>query len=257
MLISIITINYNDLEGLKRTLQSVQEQTVHAFEHIMIDGGSTDGSKELIEKHQEHFEFWVSEPDQGIYDAMNKGILNSRGDYLLFLNSGDHFIDANALEKAISHLGNHEIVYFNCKVIRDQPLIKEMPSTMTLSYLMREMPTHQAIFYAKNVFDTYGNYDTNLKICSDWKHFIQCIILYSVSYLHVNDVISVYYANGLSSLPENREVNRQERLQVLQKYFPVITNEILQFQKDQLKLDNLRKSRKVNLMVRLGLLNRF
>ncbi len=99
MLLSIITINYNDKFGLERTIKSVQEQTFTNFEHIIIDGGSTDGSKEVIEANKNSFSYWVSEPDKGIYNAMNKGIKEAKGEYLFFLNSGDHLNGQNALDK--------------------------------------------------------------------------------------------------------------------------------------------------------------
>src|SRR5688572_27521016 len=97
--ISIITINYNNLDGLKRTVDSVVNQTWQEFEYIVIDGGSTDGSGAYIESKSKHFHYWVSEPDKGIYNAMNKGIVKATGEYLLFLNSGDHFFNDTVLEK--------------------------------------------------------------------------------------------------------------------------------------------------------------
>ena len=93
MLLSIITINYNDKEGLARTMNSVLSQTYTDFEYIVIDGGSNDGSKTIIEQHQDQLGYWVSEPDSGIYNAMNKGIAKANGEYILFLNSGDVLID--------------------------------------------------------------------------------------------------------------------------------------------------------------------
>ena len=89
MKLSIITINYNNREGLKKTINSVINQTFRDFEYILIDGGSEDGSKEIILQHEAQFSYWRSEKDHGIYNAMNKGILAAKGDYLLFLNSGD------------------------------------------------------------------------------------------------------------------------------------------------------------------------
>src|SRR5690606_20733259 len=96
-LLTIITINLNNLEGLKTTIESVLSQTWQEFEYIVIDGGSTDGGKEYIESQKTHLNYWVSEPDKGIYNAMNKGILKSSGKYLLFLNSGDHLYDNQSL----------------------------------------------------------------------------------------------------------------------------------------------------------------
>ena len=103
MKLSIITINYNNLAGLQKTIESVVSQTFRDFEWIVIDGGSVDGSRELIERYANSFSYWVSEPDKGIYNAMNKGIVVAKGDYLLFLNSGDWLCDEMALERSFSH----------------------------------------------------------------------------------------------------------------------------------------------------------
>ena len=99
-LISIITVNFNDKIGLERTLESVFSQNFRNFEYLVIDGGSNDGSKELLEKNSEKINYWVSEPDKGIYNAMNKGISFAKGEYLIFLNSGDHLKNENSLEIA-------------------------------------------------------------------------------------------------------------------------------------------------------------
>src|SRR5574344_3096999 len=90
---SIITINYNNKVGLERTIKSVINQTCKDYEYIIIDGTSTDGSKEVIDKYKQYLNYWVSEPDEGIYYAMNKGTLMSHGDYCNFLNSGDCYTD--------------------------------------------------------------------------------------------------------------------------------------------------------------------
>lgn len=102
--VTIITVNYNNLEGLKRTIPSVLSQTFHDYEYIVIDGGSTDGSKEYIESQQQGLTYWVSERDKGIYPAMNKGIAQAHGEYCIFMNSGDHFFSSVALEQAALEL---------------------------------------------------------------------------------------------------------------------------------------------------------
>ena len=98
MKLSIITINYNHKEGLLKTIKSVVNQTYHDIEYIVIDGGSTDGSKEYIESKQEYINQWVSEKDHGVYNAMNKAIRMAQGEYCIFMNSGDHFFSSQSLE---------------------------------------------------------------------------------------------------------------------------------------------------------------
>ena len=111
MKISIITINYNDAKGLKRTIESVKSQIYKDFEHIIIDGDSCDGSKDIINENAELFSYWCSESDRGRYNAMNKGIAHASGDYLLFLNSGDYLSDDNVLKDFSMSLSNKDIVY--------------------------------------------------------------------------------------------------------------------------------------------------
>ena len=112
MKLSIITINYNNLSGLKRTIDSVFKQSFQDYEWIVIDGGSTDGCKELIEQNQEHFAFWCSEHDNGIYNAINKGLAHATGDYVQFLNSGDWLYENNTLEKVFTHIDDQYDIYY-------------------------------------------------------------------------------------------------------------------------------------------------
>ena len=117
--ISIITVNYNNLEGLQRTFNSVFNQTWKEFEYVVIDGGSTDGSKELIEKYNDKIDYWVSESDNGIYNAMNKGIKKAKGEYLLFLNSGDNLFNHTVLEENHSVIKEMDLIYFNLEFKRN------------------------------------------------------------------------------------------------------------------------------------------
>ena len=108
--VSIITVNYNDKEGLQRTINSVKPLKFRDFEHIIIDAASTDGSVELIKANQDRFSYWVSEKDEGIYDGMNKGIAQANGKYVLFLNSGDYLISKDALSYIFDEL-NQDFLY--------------------------------------------------------------------------------------------------------------------------------------------------
>ena len=109
--LSIITVNLNNLEGLKRTYESVVCQTFTDYEWIVIDGGSTDGSREFIEQHQDKFAYWCSEPDKGIYNAMNKGIVRAKGEYLNFMNSGDCFACEETLAGVFGRERTADILY--------------------------------------------------------------------------------------------------------------------------------------------------
>ena len=107
---SIITINYNNKDGLKKTIESVINQSCKDFEYIIIDGGSTDGSVDVIRQYADRINYWISEPDKGVYNAMNKGVAQAHGEYLNFMNSGDCFSDNSVLENIAHSLCSYDIV---------------------------------------------------------------------------------------------------------------------------------------------------
>ena len=257
MLLSIITVNYNDKIGLELTIKSVQEQTFSNFEHIIIDGGSTDGSKELIEANKSNFSYWVSEQDKGIYNAMNKGIKVAKGDYLFFLNSGDHLNNKNSLNRIHLNLKDHDVIYFNINVIGEKKYIKKCPSEMSFTYLHNDLPPHQSTFVHKRLFEKFGLYDDGLKIVADWKFLIIALLKYNATYKHVNDVFSNYYEGGISSREGSFEAMEKERELVLRMEFPILMNDLKENFKLKRVIRNLRKSRKINWLIRLGLLEKF
>lgn len=198
--ISIISINYNNLEGLKRTVESVVNQTWNEFEYIIIDGGSTDGSKEYIESQTASIDYWVSENDSGIYNAMNKGIKVATGEYLFFLNSGDDLIDIDVLDRINNHLEVEDIIYFDINLVDGVKLsLKKCPDKISFSFLFNDALPHQSTFIRKSLFDKIGNYDECYKIVSDWKFCLIAIFKENASYKHVEGVLSNFYLDGLST----------------------------------------------------------
>ena len=151
--LSIITINYNNIEGLKKTIESVLMQTYIDFEWIVIDGGSTDGSKELLEKYDDHFSYWVSEKDSGIYPAMNKAISLIKGKYCQFLNSGDLFSSAYALNEVMKNPLFADVHYANVNIIAGSDIIEKRtyPSKLTIDFLFRSPLGHQATFIRSEI----------------------------------------------------------------------------------------------------------
>ncbi len=212
MKLSIITINLNNCDGLKRTIDSVVSQSFTDYEWILIDGGSTDGSRELIEQHQNHFAYWCSEPDKGIYNAMNKGIRYAKGDYLQFLNSGDWLCDAITLERCFSYNFNADIVYGNIYLCTEKKLIKHYyPQSLTFRYLIKDTLGHSNTFIKKDVIQETP-YDESLKIVSDWKFFLtQALKNKKIEY--INEFVSCYDTTGISST--NIELLEKERNIVL------------------------------------------
>lgn len=256
--LSIITINYNNLEGLKKTVVSVVNQTWREFEYLVIDGGSTDGSAEYLIENKAAFSYWVSEPDNGIYHAMNKGIEVATGEYLLFLNSGDHLNDNSSLFKVQNQLKNEDFIYYNINVVDNETsFVLENPKEFSFYYLHNSLPCHQCTFIKKEVFDKLGYYDEDLKIVADWKFLLLAILKHNGTYRKVADVFSTFYKGGISSLAENQSIMEVERNKVLQAEFPVLLNDVKENFRLQRVLRNLRKSRKINWLIKLGLLEEF
>lgn len=258
MLISIITINFNDLEGLKKTMTSVFDQTFTNIEYIIIDGGSTDGSKEYIEAHQDRLAYWVSEPDTGIYNAMNKGISQAPGEYLLFLNSGDWLVNKHIIESIAPDGFLADIISCNIEVIGEgRRFIKRPPETMKFSYLYKDTLPHQSTFIKKHLFDTLGYYDENLLIAADWKFFIQAICKFNCSYVYIDKVLSYYNLEGLSAQKENILKLKKERETLLQTEFSSYLSDMVKLKDLEGTVKNLRKSKWINLLISFGLINRF
>lgn len=257
--LSIITINYNNLSGLKKTLESIVNQTWQEFEYIVIDGGSTDGSAAYLESQSEHIDFWVSEPDQGIYNAMNKGIAQATGEYLLFLNSGDYLYSNTVLQENYTFLADYDLIYFNIQHLGKNNYSKTLsyPAILRFSDLFFDCLSHQATFLRKDLFESVGLYDENLTIVSDWKFMILALFKHHCSYLKVDETLSSYSLDGISADMENRELVYKERDLVLKSEFNGYIedlNEMLQLRKT---VSNLKKSKKIGWLVKLGFLNKF
>ncbi|GAA3621185.1 glycosyltransferase family 2 protein [Flavivirga jejuensis] len=258
LLISIITVNYNNVDGLETTIKSVQNQDFINFEHIIIDGNSIDGSKELIEANKASFSYWISEPDKGIYHAMNKGIKVAKGDYLFFLNSGDDLTDSQALTRVKIHLNEYDIVYFNINDVGlNETRVKKCPEVLTFAFLHEDLPPHQSTFIKKSLFEKIGYYDERLKIVSDWKFLILALCKFNATYKYIDDVFSNFYRGGLSSLEENFEIVKAERTSVLNTEFSIQMNDLKYKFKLERILRNLRKSKKMQILIKLGLINKF
>lgn len=212
MKISIITINYNNSEGLERTINSIQNQSLSDFEYLIIDGNSTDNSVEIIEKYSEKIDFWITEPDSGVYNAMNKGIKQAKGEYLLFINSGDYLKDNDSLRNAVPYLSKSDIIYFDlCVIHNDQCELKKYPDSISMKYLLKDTLPHPASFIKKNLFIRYGLYDESYKIISDWIFFFKAILLKKATYKHVNIFFSIFIFDGMSSKGENFELIFKEK----------------------------------------------
>jgi len=222
MKLSIITINYNNKEGLKKTIDSVIYQTWRDFEWIIVDGGSTDGSKELIEEYASKgcFSWWCSEPDNGVYNAMNKGISHANGEYLNFMNSGDVYYSTRVLENICSKNINADIIYSNAHYYTNKDsVVRAKPKQMSLNFLLHHALCHQSMLIKRSLFQI-ARYDERLKIVSDWKHSIICL-LSGCSFGYTEHIIASCEGEGISS---NINLLNDERGEVIKE---LISNTIL------------------------------
>jgi glycosyltransferase involved in cell wall biosynthesis len=239
--LTIITINYNNKEGLLKTFESIKNQTWLDFEYIVIDGGSTDGGKELIENNKQ-INYWVSEKDSGVYNAMNKGIRAATGDYIIFMNSGDFFYDENVLEKVEKNFDTDiSILYGNTVFFNDDNYRREEkpPKKLSFVFFYYKGINHQAAFIKRSLFSTYFLYNESYKICSDWEFFIRVICSKNESYLHLGEYICYYDFSGISADPKNLHIYHQERKTTLNKYFPLMLEDFAIL--SQLKSKRLRQ----------------
>lgn len=218
MKLSIITINYNDAEGLRLTMESVLNQSCRDFEYIVIDGGSSDASKDIILSHRDRLAYWVSEPDKGIYNAMNKGIRAATGEYCLFLNSGDTMVSPDSLKRSIGMLGDYDIHSFSLESIRGNIKYTQIPPAEISFYsFYRSSLPHPSTFIRRVLFDRVGLYNEAYRIVSDWCFFIDACIKHHASYKAEEMVISHFAAGGISS--ENGDKAKIEEDDYLIKHY--------------------------------------
>lgn len=240
MLITIITINYNHFEGLKKTMASVMGQNYSSIEYIVIDGGSNDGSKTYIENYKDSLAYWVSEPDQGIYHAMNKGIDKATGDYVLFLNSGDWLVDNLVIENFINFKPVEDIVY-------GDPLVhdgkgwqrKFMPKDMSIGITLTNTLAHQAQFYNCSLFNDNFRYDTSYNVVSDWILTIHAIIFKGCSTRYIDLVVCYFEDPGISSDFNLRHTERKRYLK--ENFDPMFLNLLKDYKRLNKQHSKLKK----------------
>lgn len=202
MQLSIITINLNNAEGLNNTIESIAGQTFTGFEYIVIDGNSTDGSVAVIEKHIACVDYWVSEKDAGVYDAMNKGITKARGKYLMFLNSGDILAEKNILEIGNEYMQNspetsifYGDTYFKSK--GKAQYLHRHPVNVNVDFLRIRQLNHQSSFISASLFTDYGLYPLDYKFAADHWLYLKSIVG-GKEFIHINCAMVIYDHDGLS-----------------------------------------------------------
>ena len=277
MILSIITINYNNAEGLRKTLASVAAQTYRNIEHIIIDGGSTDGSVDIIREYEEQLHIthstihiqWISEPDKGIYNAMNKGIEITLGkrvvdtfnrsersedknkelpDYIQILNSGDLLAAPDVTERMMAALkaqndgrsrtdvlneplslndgvavlyGNMLKSYDGKKIVNRDTCGNEMYTPESFLYFYKGTLNHDCAYIRRDLFEKYGLYNEQMKICSDWEWYVRTIVLGGEKPVYTNIDVTIFDMNGVSeSYGKNADIIKSERREYLESILP-------------------------------------
>lgn len=170
-LVSVITVCLNNISGIEKTIQSVLNQNYSKIEYIIIDGGSTDGTVEMIRKYHSKLKFWVSEKDSGISDAFNKGLGKTSGDYVVFLNSGDYYINENSIKNLVISSDGFDVIYGGIRYQRSYKPEVYPKSVLDASYWVRGSIPHQSAMTSRNVFDRLGPFKLSLKYCMDYDLF--------------------------------------------------------------------------------------
>ena len=214
MKLSIITICRNNVDELRRTIASVAMQTRTDFEYVVVDGASTDGCRELIASTP-RIDRWVSEPDTGIYNAMNKGVRMADGDYVLFLNSGDELASKNVMEHVIPQLG--EADFYAGHYLRERggkPTLRLSPRHMSARFLLEGALMHQATFTRTELLRRQP-YDERLRIVADWEFLLRQWLLEGCSYKQIDTVVSIFHKGGASTTSAGIEQRDRERRNVI------------------------------------------
>jgi glycosyltransferase involved in cell wall biosynthesis len=234
--LSIITINRNNKSGLEKTIGSVVCQTFSDYEYIVIDGASDDGSVDIIKKYAPQITYWVSEPDTGIYNAMNKGILKARGDYCLFLNSADFLIEKETLKNVFMEIDATErvdVYYSDCLYSDGRGDV--YPDAIDTNFLINYMVNHQNTLTRRALFIEYGLYNEKFRITADRDFFIRAAYLHHVQFRHIETPISVYDTTGLSNTVDfDDEID-----EIIEDVFGEIAPPIIKLHRDHTHLDEI------------------
>jgi glycosyltransferase involved in cell wall biosynthesis len=201
--LSIVTVNKNNAAGLEKTIQSVVAQTFTDFEFIIIDGGSDDGSVDIIKKYVDKITYWVSEPDAGIYNGMNKGIRAAHGEFCLFLNSGDWLIESATLQNVFEEIaglpeGRGVGIYYG-DLMKTDGLMIVYPKNLTIYSLLKQSLSHQNALIRRDLFLSHGMYNENYKVVSDYEFWLKEMWIHKTRFVHIDARIALFDTMGISS----------------------------------------------------------
>ncbi len=223
MKITIITVCLNCKDAIENTILSVINQTYSNIEYIVIDGNSTDGTKEVLEKYSGKIDNFISESDDGIYNAMNKAVEISTGDYILFLNCGDRLYNETVLGDLISKSSGEDVLYGDLILkFTDgrKNLRMKQPKKLNRFLFVHRTLNHQATMVKRNIFKVYGDFDEQYLILADFDFFLRVVFKPGVSNLYIPLTISFYDMNGLSGSSKSFRLRQKDRLKIVKKHLP-------------------------------------
>jgi glycosyltransferase involved in cell wall biosynthesis len=224
MKLSIITINLNNKNGLSETISSVIAQTFTDYEYIIVDGQSTDGSLEVIKQNANHINQWISENDHGIYNAMNKGLNLAKGEYCLFLNSGDSLYDSDVLQVLFSQSFTEDIISGGIELYSHTKKWYQFPphNISLFTFINGSLP-HPGTFIRRELLNKLGGYNENYRIISDWCFFVDALIVQNCSYKYYDITVSKFNCFGISSTSSSTE--DVQKVQFLRNRFPKMADD--------------------------------
>ncbi len=228
--LSVITVVYNNVDHIERTMLSVLNQTYPHIEYIVIDGASTDGTLPVIEKYEARITKLVSEPDNGIYDAMNKGLALATGDYVLFMNSGDEIYAPETVSNVFESADNADIYYGETEMINDQgeslgQRRHKAPADFNWrSYKYGMSVSHQAIYIKRALVEPY---DAQYQLSADIDWIIRAAKK-AKTIVNVNQYVAKYLVGGMSKAKHRQSL--QERFDIMKRYYgllPTVFNHLI------------------------------
>ncbi len=227
--LSIITVCLNEYETIDITLRSIANQTFQDFDWIVVDGASSDGTLDVINRYKDRITLLISESDNGVYDAMNKGIMNSQSEYLYFMNGGDYVESVVTLENVFSKKPSANIVYGDIIDLGSNninPLLK-MPNKITKSFHYKKTLPHQSTFIKRSLFDIVGLYDETYRIAADYDFTMRAIFRYKCTTQYIDEVVAVFSPGGISADLSAREKEKGEIQRKVFSLYEIITIEMI------------------------------
>jgi len=226
MKISIITVCYNAEAVIAGAVRSTLEQSYTDIEYVIVDGGSTDKTLEILEPFRDRIACLKSEKDEGIYDAMNKGVSLATGDYVLFMNSDDMFASLDSIKNAVDQGMTAEIVYGDADFVDEATGVtthRRFPAASKRFFCFDNL-CHQSVFYRRSAFDRVGKFDTSFRVVADYEWFLRALTVHHLSFQHVDVDIAVYRLGGFSR--QHMQVYDAENERVRRQYYSPIERRV-------------------------------